>query len=70
MKVACALFVLLAIFAGSEARSSPKFREKISIRTPFYKRQRLFNPMIVGGDPARIEDFPHHLGIIDLNIGG
>jgi hypothetical protein len=68
MKVACVLLVLLAVFAACEAL--PKFREKISVRTPFYKRQRLFNPLIVGGNPARIEDFPHHLGIIDLVLGG
>jgi hypothetical protein len=68
MKVACALLVLLAVFTASEA--SPRFREKVTIRTPFFKRQRLFNPTIVGGNPARIEDFPHHLGIIDLAFGG
>ena len=70
MKVFFALLVILAVFGAFEARSSPKFREKINIRTPFYKRQRVHNPLIVGGSEGRIEDFPHHLGLIDISWGG
>jgi hypothetical protein len=68
MKVVCVFLVLLTVFGALEA--SPRFREKITIQTPFYMRQRIINPTIVGGNPGRIEDFPHHLGIIDLTFGG
>lgn len=73
MKVFCALLVFLAVFEASQAKyvTSRKFTERLSLRTPFYKRQRSgVNPSIVNGDPADIADFPHHLGLLDLTFGG
>jgi hypothetical protein len=69
MKVFCGFLVLLAIF-GAECRNAPKFTERKSLRTPFYLRQRIHSPLIVGGNPALIENFPHHLGLLDLSFGG
>lgn len=73
MKVFCALLVFLAVFEASQAKyvSSRRFTERLSLRTPFYKRQRAgVNPTIVNGQPAEIADFPHHLGLLDLTVGG
>lgn len=71
MKVFCGLLVVLAVFGASQCRNAPKYTEKKSLRTPFYRRQRInVDPLIVGGNPALIENFPHHLGLLDLSIGG
>lgn len=73
MKVFCALLVFLAVLEASQAKSvnSRRFTERLSLRTPFYKRQRpSVNPSIVNGQPAEIADFPHHLGLLDLTFGG
>jgi hypothetical protein len=70
MKVLCGLLVILAVFGASQGRNAPKFTERKSLRTPFYRRQRIQEPLIVGGNPALIENFPHHLGLLDLSLGG
>lgn len=70
MKVFCCLILVFAIFGASHGRNTPKFTERKSVRTPFFRRQRILEPLIVGGDPALIQDFPHHLGLLDLSFGG
>lgn len=72
MRFVAALLVFLAIFEASQCRNlHPKFTQRLSLRTPFYKRQRYDgSPLIVGGSPADIADFPHHLGLLDLSFGG
>lgn len=70
MKVFCGFIVIVAVFGASQGRNAPKFTERKSMRTPFYRRQRLLEPLIVGGNPALIENFPHHLGLLDLSVGG
>ena len=72
MKVFCSFFLFLAIIQASKSKSlRPKYTERISVKTPFYLRQRLgVEPGIVGGNPADIEDFPHHLALLDLTLGG
>lgn len=72
MKVVFVLLVILAVLNVSQCRKvHPKFTQRISLRTPFYKRQRIDNlPMIVGGSPAEISEYPHHLGLLDLTFGG
>lgn len=70
MKVICSLLVLLAVFQASQCRA-PKFTERLNLRTPFFKRQRIgVSPAIVGGISADIADHPHHLGLLDLSVGG
>lgn len=70
MKVICIFLVLLAVFQGSQSRA-PKFTEKVSVRTPFFRRQRIIHsPLIVGGTPTTIAAHPHHLGLLDLIFGG
>ncbi|CAO1405776.1 unnamed protein product [Diamesa tonsa] len=67
MKVFCALLVLVALlgFAQSGKIASP--RQRMNQRTPFYLRQRASSSsesFIVGGVPADIADFPHHLAML------
>lgn len=66
------IFVLLAVVQASESKSvRPKYTERISVLTPFYLRQRAgVQPGIVGGNPAEISNFPHHLALLDLSFGG
>lgn len=69
MKVFCGLLVLLAVFQASQCQL--RTIERSNRRTPFNQRQRInVTPAIVGGDPANIADFPHHLGLLDLSWGG
>lgn len=70
MKVSCSLLVLLAVFAASESNYVNPI-QRLNNRTPFFQR-RVGNvsPLIVGGQPANIADFPHHLALLDLTLGG
>lgn len=73
MKALCSVLVLLAVFQASLCRNLENTRavQRSHQRTPFNLRQRAnVSPSIVGGHPAAIEDFPHHLGLIDLDWGG
>ena len=72
MKVLCSLFVLLAVSQASQSKSvRPRYTERLSLRTPFFHRRRAgIDATIVGGSPADIADFPHHLGLLDLSFGG
>ena len=72
MKVFCSFLLFLAIIQASQSKSlRPKYTERISVKLPFYLRQRLgVQPGIVGGDPADIANFPHHLALLDLALGG
>lgn len=72
MKVVYFLAVIFALFQASQGRNlSSKFPQRFNLRTPFYKRQRIeTSPLIVGGSPAEIANFPHQLGLLDLTVGG
>lgn len=66
MKVFCAVLVLLAVSQTAHLKNV-----EINVRTPFYQRQRTgIDSLIVNGRPADIADFPHHLGLLDLQRGG
>ncbi|CRK99630.1 CLUMA_CG012941, isoform B [Clunio marinus] len=70
MKIVCSFLLFVAVFHLSQGEDV-KYRERVLVRTPFFKRQRVdFSDRIVGGVPAFIEDFPHHLGVLDLSFGG
>lgn len=60
MRTTCAALVFAAIFAISQAGSG----------IPFNFSQFDTNRRIVNGQPANIADFPHHLGLFDLQNGG
>lgn len=71
MKVFCGLLLALAVCGAQGRVARPKYTERVNMRTPFYLRQRPnHSPNIVGGRPANIADFPHHLGLLDLSFGG
>lgn len=66
MKVFCAALVLLAVSQTVHLKNV-----EFNVRTPFYQRQRTgIDSLIVNGEPADIADFPHHLGLLDLQRGG
>lgn len=66
MKVFCAVLVLLAVSQTVHLKNV-----EFTVRTPFYQRQRTgVDSLIVNGRPAEIADFPHHLGLVDLQRGG
>lgn len=66
MKVFCAVLVLLAVSQTVNSKNVD-----FNVRTPFYQRQRTgIESLIVNGQPADIADFPHHLGLLDLQRGG
>jgi len=76
MKVACGLLVTLAVVFGV-SQSSPLLRQQSSVRiargngrTPTFTQRRFTSPFIVNGEPADIQDFPHHLALLDLTWGG
>lgn len=60
MKASCAIFILVAFSASSRA----------GIEFPLNLSQFDSSRRIVNGQPANIEDFPHHLGLFDLQHGG
>jgi len=69
MKVFCALLVSLVVLQVAQCRDFG--RRSHRVRNFFNPRQRAdVTPSIVGGDPATIEQFPHHLGLLDLSWGG
>lgn len=60
MKTSCVAFLFVAVFATSQAGTGILFK-----LSQFKTNQR-----IVNGQPADIADFPHHLGLFDLQRGG
>jgi hypothetical protein len=70
MKFVFALLVFLVAFEASQAKNE-NWKQRSNRRTPFFLRKRIdLSPSIVGGRPADIADFPHHLGLLDITFGG
>lgn len=70
MKGFCGLLVVLAVFSASESKYVNPI-QRLNNRTPFFQRRvENVSPSIVGGQPANIADFPHHLALLDLSLGG
>lgn len=61
MKNYSAIFLVILIISVSEILG--KSTKSVSTISDF-------NPFVVNGVEARIEDFPWHLGLIDLRFGG
>lgn len=61
MKIYSSIFVIILIISVSEI-----FGKSMKSVSTFSD----FNPFVVNGVEARIEDFPWHLGLIDLRFGG
>lgn len=60
MKTFLAISFLAAFFATSQA----------GLSIPFDLRHFDTGRRIVNGQPAEIADFPHHLGLFNLQLGG
>ncbi|CAO1409950.1 unnamed protein product [Diamesa serratosioi] len=68
MKVFCALLVLVAVLGCAQSGRIGVAKQRMNHRTPFYLRQRASSSsesFIVGGIPANIADFPHHLALLE-----
>jgi secreted trypsin-like serine protease len=73
MKVFCCLLVLFAVLQASQGRNAnaKRFIERMNLRTTFNRRLRTnIDPLIVGGRPADIANFPHILALLDMTFGG
>jgi secreted trypsin-like serine protease len=72
MKVFCSLLVLLAVFHASQSKTLGFGQRSVrqNLRTTFNRRFRNVDPLIVGGQPADIANFPFQLALLDLTFGG